>query len=372
MGSFQIKIPVKKLGFALASLLAPLVFAGQSYAALPYFKVYNGDVSTGGGFNNGTDSSPCLAAASFQAPTYTSPIGNPNKGGIMAFVNVSFTAGASAQLGAFSLGVISNGTSSTGDKYGFFAGGNPGNKLTFANDADASITNYYGGVFENARLDTSSGGHKLTHCISDYYGIKGTGATTISAPGNLNLLATGKYLVSSGDLTVGASTIDLSKNVTVFVNGNVFINGSIAYASNYTDANVPKLAIVAQGNIYINPSATTLTGLYIAQPKTGVADSGKIWTCHDSSTSDPTSAWLLANCNNNLTVNGAFIGKQIQLTRVKGDVGSVATLPNESPNPATTAEIFNYTPEMIVGGGFFNQGSSFGKIQSLVNLPPVF
>lgn len=366
----------------MASVLAPLVFAGQSYAALPYFKVFGGDVTTGGGFNggaNGTDSGPCLA--DFQAPTYTSPIGNPNKGGIMAFVNQSFTAGASSQLGAFSLGLIEVNGNASGN-WGFFAGGDGTGGLRFANDkGSAAIANYGGGIFEDARLSGSA--HQLTHCIPDYYTIKNTGAQALANPYTVNSLnfasgctatsckflsspgASNQYLNSNGGLNPG-------KNATLFIDGNVYIASNITYAGGYSDINVPKLAIVARGNIYVDPSVTWLDGFYIAQPKSGVADSGNIWTCHDNSTTVPTGQWLYDNCrtNSNLTVNGAFVAKQIQLTRVKGDVATAT--PNESAAVTGAAEIFNYTPEMVVGGGFFNQASNFGRIQSLVNLPPVF
>lgn len=369
MGSAQIKTQFKKIGFILASVLAPLVFAGQSYAALPYFKVFGGDVTTGGGFNggtNGTDPRPCLD--SFQAPTYTSPIGNPNKGGIMAFVNQSFTAGASSQLGAFSLGLIEVNGYASGN-WGFFAGGDGTGGLRFANDkGSAAIANYGGGIFEDARLSGSA--HQLTHCIPDYYGAKSNGASNFG--GSLGALDSGKYIANPGGSNLSLSgSINAGKNISLFVDGNIYITSNIQYSAGYNDTNTPKLAIVARGNIYIDPGVTQLDGFYIAQPKTGVADSGNVWTCHDNSTTVPTGQWLYDNCRvTRLDVNGALVAKQVQLTRVRGDVASAA--PNEGLNSGYVAEVFNYTPEMVVGGGFFNQTSNFGRIQSLVNLPPVF
>lgn len=372
MGRAQIKTSAKKVGFILASLLAPLVFAGQSYAALPYFKAFGGDVTTGGGFNggtNGTDPRPCLD--DFQAPTYTSPIGNPNKGGIMAFVNQSFTAGASSQLGAFSLGLIEVNGNASGN-WGFFAGGDGTGELRFANNkGSAAIANYGGGIFEDARLSGSA--HQLSHCIPDYYGAKSNGASNFG--GSLGALNSGKYLANPGGSNLSLSgSINAGKNISLFVDGNVYIASDIRYSAGYSDTNTPKLAIVARGNIYIAPGVTLLDGFYIAQPKTGVADSGNVWTCHDNSTTAPTGQWLYDNCrtNGSLTVNGAFVAKKVQLTRVKGDATAVTATANEGLGDPDVAEFFNYTPEMVVGGGFFNQTSNFGRIQSLINLPPVF
>lgn len=373
MGSFQIKTSAKKIGFILASLLAPLVFAGQSYAALPYFKAYGGDVTTGGGFNSGQSSTACFT--DFQPPNST----NPNKGGIMAFVKNSFNpavpdpnnAGASSARGAFAFGVISNGSSSNGN-YGFFAGGDGGNKLSFANSISGSIANYAGGAFEAANLTPSQ--HLYAHCIPDYFTTKQNSPTTyngnVSTYGGLN----GQYIFNNAGTTIMNSvpvSIGAGQKITFFVNGDAYIGGNITYTSGYNETNVPKFALVVKGNIYIAPAAFRLDGFYIAQPKTGVADSGNIWTCHDNSATAPTGDWLNNNCKvNSLTVSGGMVAKQIQLVRVKGDVATAT--PNESAAVTGAAEIFNYTPEMVVGGGFFNQTNTFGKIQSLVNLPPVF
>src|SRR3989344_928438 len=99
MGSTQIKTKFKKIGFILASILTPLVFAAPSYAALPYFKAYGGDVFSGGWF----DSYPNACNPSdvnFQAPGTNGSLTNPNKGGILAFVNGALNGGSSSENAA--------------------------------------------------------------------------------------------------------------------------------------------------------------------------------------------------------------------------------------------------------------------------------
>jgi hypothetical protein len=140
-----------------------------------------------------------------------------------------------------------------------------------------------------------------------------------------------------------------------------------------------------KGSIYIAPGVSQLDGFYVAQPDTSVAnpttaDTGVIWTCHDNNPGvAPTALWVSANCRTTgpnkgkLTFNGGVVAKQINMLRLDGDVLGAGAVPNELSSSATTAEVFNFTPEMVMGGAFFNGGNANRyKIESLISLPPVF
>jgi len=163
-------------------------------------------------------------------------------------------------------------------------------------------------------------------------------------------------------------------NRTFYINGDLYINKNITYQGGYTDANIPRLAVVVIGNIFIDPSVTQLDGLYIAQPDmttaTTATSTGELWTCHDSSNSVALNSllhYMFLNCRTNpaITFNGSVVAAQVQLTRISGDV------------LGPPAETFNYTPEAAIGGSFTGPGSGAGgppsgTIDSLISLPPVF
>ena len=206
--------------------------------------------------------------------------------------------------------------------------------------------------------------------------------------------AEGQYLMTppTGQNAVinpsGAEIPSDGRSITIFVDGNAYIADNITYRSNYSVDDIPRFALVARGNIYIGPGVTRLDGLYIAQPvnPTNIsainADSGVIWTCHANDNNPVLDTFPNDFCRQGLLVNGAFIAKQINMLRIRGDVAA-------APSPSSAgseeqlesalssnniAEVFNYPPEMLVGGPFFSQPASTGdpRVQSLISLPPVF
>ncbi|MDO8591896.1 MAG: hypothetical protein Q7R60_03185 [bacterium] len=334
----------------------------------PYFRAYGADIAAGGWFNSG--SSSCSPAAStFRAPTY-SPLSNIYKGGVMTYARSNGTGGGS-QFGALALGLI-EGSSGAGEPYGFTSGSSGYNRLSFANalPASLSVANFWGGFLEG------SDAHQASHCLPDYYG---THQPSASVAGSINLnAANGNYYVNSSVTLSGGIQVraNPSTNLAYFVNGNVYINNDITYAGGYTADNVPKFALVVRGNIYVAPSVSRLDGLYIAQPDTTsaatISNSGVVWTCHDGTTNIPSYTYVRDNCggvHGKLTFNGAVIAKQVAFLRIGGD--SAIAGANEPASSGNIAEVFNYTPEMIIGGGFFNGGSKY-KVESLISLPPVF
>lgn len=329
----------------------------------PYFRAYGSDTFAGGWFNSGASScSP--AASTFQAPTYLG-LTNLYKGGVMAY-GKSNGSGAGSQFGAQALGLI-EGNSDVVNPYGFTSGSNGYNKLSFANLSSLSVTNFWGGFWEG------SDAHQASHCLPDYFGTKQNSPKPWS--GNLSAAASGQYITTGLSLNTIPDAVSAGKNITLFVNGNVYIGGNITYAGGYTADNVPKFALVVRGNIFIDPAVSRLDGLYIAQPDTTsaatISNSGIIWTCHANAADPPTAAYVSSACRTKLTFNGAVIAKQVNLLRVNGDVASAAA--GEGSGSGNIAEVFNYTPEMVIGGGFFNSpvGNKY-KIESLISLPPVF
>lgn len=368
------------------SVLSPAVFARK-----PYFKSFGGDVFTGGWFKQAASCSTS-PSSNYQdqyfsfSPTYPS---SNIYGGIQTYAKSqgnNSDGGASVEFAAFALGLIEGNST---DK-GFYSGGRLApervKSLTFANSDNAYP---WGGLMQ--------GTTRQSYCIADYFGTQQNSPTVIP-PGSLNLtsLGTGQYRVDNpGAITnitsSGSAIINKEEKITLFIDGNAYISSNIIYENNYTIEQVPKLTLVVKGSIYIDPAVTRLDGLYIAQPGTNTAatvatDEGVIWTCHPNNTA-PLPPSYPNGCTNRLLVNGAFIAKQINLIRSTGDVAAASTAEDSSCAAAVKAgnntainsacgniaEIFNYSPEMIVGGPFFNPpANSSLKIQSLISLPPVF
>ncbi len=351
----------KRFTYSLISLIAAFCLLPTAVFAdtKPYFKVFGGDVFAGGWIDS--NSGDCTTSdANYQAPTY-SPLTNQFAGGILAFAN-STRHGASTNFGAFAQGLIEGNNAS---QYGFYAGASGTSALSFSNTNNVSA-DYWGGYW--------AGATPQVHCIPDYYDTKQSSPADLGTAANVDLasLASGQYKVvpagASINISSSATSIARGKTVTLFVNGNAYIKSNITYQSGYTYSDVPKLAIIAKGEIYIDPSVTQVDGLYIAQPSSG-ATGGDIWTCHDASNSSPDGSYLRANCATKLTINGAIIAKQVYLMRVKGDLASAGA--NEVASSANIAEVINYIPAMVVGGPFFSSGSG-SDIDSLISLPPVF
>ncbi len=360
------KLPALILG--ISYIVSSLLLAAVAYAdTRPYFKAYGADTFTGGWFNSG---STCNNTdANYQRPG-TSDL----TGGVMAFAKYDAagnkSSGAGSEFGASALGSVQGDAAKT---YGFSTASSGYKNLTFANEQE------WGGFLE--------GTNPQTHCVPDYFGTKQNSPQAVTNNNDVDVssLASGQHKASPGGgiTTVHANgKIGADKKITLFVEGDVFIskdssNEGITYdaRSSYTADNAPKFALVVKGNIYVAPDVTQLDGLYIAQPDSTPASSGVIWTCHTNNANVPTDVFVSAACRTKLTVNGAFIAKQVNLLRIQpnsANGGIDSAVANEPPSSANIAEVFNFTPEMVVGGGFFNPTTSTNKIESLINLPPVF
>lgn len=332
------------------SLILGVFIKTVSADTKPYIKANGADVFAGGWFENGG----CNTAL---GGIYQTGRGaNDDKlGGILTFAESAPARGSSSQYGAFALGLIEGtGIPAPGNQYGFASRGNTA--LSFANTGVPGGN--WGGMFE--------GSSAVAHCIPNYYS-QNTDTTAAISINPVDFTGTGhRWFSGSPSFSINSAvSIAPGTNVTLFVNGNLYINANISYAGGYTAANTPKFAVVVRGNIYIGQAVNTLTGFYSAQPSnlSSPGTQGRIWTCAPGAT-DPTPAFL-RGCTNRLTVNGAVNAAQVMLVRTGGDV-----LDNNT-NPA---EVFNYTPEMIINGGFFDDGTTGNalKIDSVISLPPVF
>lgn len=352
-------------------VLAALLVLTQSVTALadtwPFFQSQNGSTFAGGWFEDPGEFCD-TSGGNYQSPDFNNLGTTKTRGGILAFANVGGTrVGAHSNLDAMSLGLI-EGSGGMPQNYGFYTGLSGTSDLSLANvDSNGQGAAYWGGLLDG-------GINRYPHCIPDYYNTKRLPPP--NAPqivGNIiNLGAqSGQYQIN-GNAVLNAGTISpvsstSGRKLTYFVDGNLRITGNVEYDTSRTAKNVPKLAVVVRGNIYVEPGVTQIDGWYIAQPSSGTTG-GEFWSCHDSSFSNPPiDTEIRGSCDQTLTVNGAITAKQVNLTRINGgfDPGSIA--------PASSAEVFNYTPEMVIGGPFFNQpGPPSGGLQSLISLPPVF
>jgi len=379
------KISIVLTGALLILAPASSVLAGNP--AKPYLKAFGADVMSGGWYASGNSCSTD-PSSNYQGPGFSSP-GNPadnRNGGLLTYANKqdgggNATGGASSQYGAFATGLIEGSDSSL---FGFYSDGaqsanGPTSKimLSFANSDSSGAP--WGGLFE--------GSVPQSNCIPDYYGKK---PSTAVATANLEAAITAgsnAYTINSGagsvfNLTNANDQIPAGAHITIYVNGNVYIGNNITYGLD-TANDIPKFALVVQGSLYIGPGVTQLDGLYIAQPATNTsstvgADDGDIWTCHDNTTNQVVYSFptFVANCSKKLTINGALIGKQVNFMRVNGDAATASTSEDNLNNAASSnniGEVINYTPEMVMGGAFFNQPTSGNlPIDSLISLPPVF
>ena len=288
----------------------------------PYFSVLNGDIAAGAGMSiGGTD-----CAAALPANDKASIVGW-NRGGAYGY------AGAGTTHGGLALGFLQD--FATGQTTGLAPDG-----ASFANGADGQV-NTGGGKF--------GGKFGSMNCAADYFA-------------NANN-------VQTGNITIGATAVPnctgSNDNVcrrTIYVNGNVHITSNITFSGNYAGPTaVPAFSIIASGNIYIAPGVTQLDGFYIAQPSSAAATNGVIYTCAPTPfTAAVLDFGLSTSCNAQLTVNGAFVGRQVWLLRAAGSISS------------TPAETFNYSPELWLSMPYGNGLSDdISEYDSITGLPPV-
>lgn len=367
-------------------VLGPAVSASADNPAKPYLKTFGSDVMSGGWFSTGSDCSTD-PSSNYQDPSYN-PTGGPNarNGGILTYAAKQGSgaySGSSSQYAAFSAGMVEGVDASN---YGFYS---DGAQVASGSTAEAGLT-FANSDGSNPWGGYSEGSVRQANCIPDYYAKKpvstGSASDLTSAIGQ----GSNAYYINAGSGSVAtltndstATQIPAGESITIYVNGNVYIGGNITYAA-HDATNVPKFAIVAKGSIYIGAGVTELDGVFVAQPAnnkdtTPGDDDGDIWTCHDNTTNPVLYSYpaFVASCSaNKLTVNGALIAKQVIFMRLKGNVSGASDSEDSlsgANSSSNIGEVINYTPEMDMGGAFFNQTQSTNlPVDSLISLPPIF
>lgn len=298
----------------------------------PYFKVNSGDISAGAGISTGG----LNCASGGVAPNPNASIVSWNRGTSGGY------GGAGTGFGALALNHL----------LGFASGQGTGyvpSRLSFGNTGATDQVDIpqelYGGKYGS------------TACTADYFagvdpGLIIAGDTTI--PGQV---------IPNCTAAVPASTC----RRVVYVNGDVHITGNIMFSGVYASpSEVPSFSLVVRGNIYIAPGVTQLDGSYIAQPTNGAATNGIIYTCAPAGFGTTSVNVLTRNlqnsCSTPLTVNGAFVGRQVWLLRTAGTLSG-----------STAAETFNYVPDLWMSAPYGNGLTSevSDKYDAITSLPPV-
>jgi hypothetical protein len=320
---------------------------GFPVATLPTFKVTGSSARIGGEFRSASNSS-CANTGSW--------------GGVLGgWYNTASQSGSGAELAAIALIRIT----------GFASAQTlpppstrPPDRLTFANDVASG-----GGSF-TPTFGQGFGG--TAYCLTEF-----NTPTTAKAFNPSNVSGGSYYSPSDLDL----SGLSISSPVRLFVNGNVRISGNITYVRGaWSAGNVPSFVVQATGNIYIDPSVTSLDGLYIARTDaTAKRNKGNIYTCAGPGYSTMDLTQLNDGCNNQLVVHGSFVADTINLWRTYGTLkdgsnncsnagtsGSFAVASHSS----CAAEIFEFSPELYLAPDPRNNSGS-DSWDSVTSLPPV-
>ena len=311
----------------------------------PYIRAYGGDIFAG-------SSSGCYGEG------WKLYGGNA---GIYGFVGTTAGTGSGAQLGVLAMGPVW-GFNSAMLRTGATAP-LPPSGLTFGN--------------ESPLLGKVEG----MHCPYDYWGKKVNNPTAalnaldIIDPA-LNNLSGNLYIkapAATNTIYITTTNIQNSRIINLFVEGNLVIQNNIIYAGagSWRSADViPRLQIVVRGNIFIDKSVTQLDGVYVAQ-------GGTIYTCTNGAGGVVNG--LYADCNTQLTVNGALVASRIKWLRTFGHLGNstFGENPNSNSNctslgvtytkPTCASEIVNLGPEAWM----VEQSSTNPNADYIQALPPL-
>ncbi|HEU4966215.1 MAG TPA: hypothetical protein VFT53_01910 [Candidatus Saccharimonadales bacterium] len=301
---------------------------------LPYMSVYGGDVTVGASpdYTNGACSMDVDARA-----------------GIYSWNNHATNfSGAGTQYAVQALAQIQD-----------FASAQNSTNTT---PAGLSIANYYNPA-NASQLNPSQG------LFGGY-----AGATTNDCDFTSDLTTaptTANMTIGATTVAVGAQDIRYVKNADVYINGNIVYAGSGGSWTNVGQIPFFKLVVVG-GNIYIGSNVTQLDGLFVAEPIVGaggvVSTNGNIYTCASGfgAQANPMLPGYYAQCNKQLTVNGAFVADQVHFLRTYGSVGQAQI--TDTPAASHAGEAINYTPELWLPRG----GSvAAGNYNAITGLPPV-
>lgn len=301
----------------------------------PYFKVFGGDITVGGGFSS---SGSCSIRANSMITAF-------NSGG-------AAYKGAGSQIASYANGKIDGFSSSINRAQEPLAP----KGLAFANRDPI-----YGGNLNSSNLV----------CAPDYYSQASSLPDNISGASFIvNPATRGEIYKQNGNLSI-SNTVPLANRtgITIFVDGDVTITSNITFAAWNGAGNIPSFVLAAKGDIYIDPSVTRIDGILIAQPDSA-GTRGRVVTCtvNFSDTTDLKSRLNGVCGNNKLTVRGAVVARQIKMLRNKGTL--FQSVDNELATSANIAEMFIFSPEVWIYG-MYNGSSQKSIYDSITAMPPV-
>ncbi len=284
-------------------------------AAQPYVRFYGNGVAAGSIFDTGHNN--CSSGQTAVTSGATPAFWTFNK--VVTANGTSYYGGGGAQLGVFAKGQNFE-FASASNRNGQTSGPNPATGLSFGNMIKTNT-----GASQSIAAGNYGGELTMQHCIPDYFAASTTAAAT-TAPNQVirgNFTLTNDMLINDGTQQV------------IFVDGDAYLGHRIAFAgTNWANpSRIPSFYLVVRGNIYIDSSVRQLDGVYVAQPKAD-GSAGTIYTCANNVGGGGLYApnALYASCQNQLTVTGSFIAKQVRYQRTKGDtstsIASAATVPD--------------------------------------------
>jgi hypothetical protein len=247
----------------------------------------------------------------------------------------------------------------TSTALGNSGGAVPPSGLAFANTSTNIANGRFGGSLGS------------TPCVADYYSRRP--AAPPSPPtgsGAITAMTTGVYGANSNQYFSGSALIDPGERITVYVDGDVYINANVMYNGSWTSATIPSFQLIARGDIYIDRATTRLDGLYVAQPRSN-GTKGTIYTCASTIpslyTPLPLTGTLASQCSSKLTVNGAFVAKQVQLLRTVGTLRQSNAA--ETQASGNIAEVFNFGPALWMAQPPVPAGTA--DYDAISTLPPI-
>jgi hypothetical protein len=306
-------------------------------ADIPYFSIPSGDIESGApmGISLPSGGTDCTTV-----PT------DPNAGIVSWNQEVSGNyAGAGTDYAAITMNYLQDFATAQDSTAG---NAQQPTGLSFSNTSN--VTNTGNGN------DTYGGNFSQESCIPNF-AANLSSASMVTAPSSVPL---------------PAPAPSASGHTVFYVQGNVILSSNVAiFGGTYVNlASIPSYTIIAKGgNIYIDPGVTRLDGLYVAEPDSS-GNGGNIYTCTTVPTAtlqngDSNLTVDIANyystCKNPLTVNGAFVAKQVWLLRTGGTLYG-----------SNSAETFNFTPEAWLGTPYdlSTSGGSGGGYDAITSLPP--
>ncbi len=330
----------------------------------PYAQFFGSDVSAGGGFREG-----CMASAS---AGYIKAYDKGTNSGALP-------RGSGGQFGVQALDIIEGVPSAN-------LRSNPPTGLmglTFANTTSAPPT----GLLNVQELGGKVG--VSNYCVPNYFSRAPKTTTGVSpSVGDTANNGVQYYDATAGAEVLNGDTLSNGTKQVIYVKGDVYITRGSAGGIKYSTAarssikDIPSFYLIAKGNIYISPGVTQLDGVYVAQPSG--SSGGHINTCAQS-TGAYSVTDIYDSCQNQLTVNGAFVADKVLLNRsyssLRYSTGGENPFGGGAHNCGVVfgssqdcaAEIFNFSPELFMSQPAFapSEGPQTGKYDSITSLAPV-